>query len=113
MEVMMLAKLQFELATPTAGFLLQHLAEVEDERDWPHDLARHMVEMVLCDSNLSQLRPTEIAHAVYEVIQGCDNSVLRAVTLACPKCEPNSCDDRNYDFIENCFKQVSACLVKT
>ena len=40
MEVIMLSKLRFELATPTSGFLLQHLAVVEDEIEWPHDLAR-------------------------------------------------------------------------
>ena len=38
----MLSKLQFELLAPTPGFLLFHLVEVEQEKDWPADLSRYI-----------------------------------------------------------------------
>ena len=47
MEVILLDKLAFSLAAPTPSFLLTHMVEVGQERDWPEDLARHLVELTL------------------------------------------------------------------
>jgi hypothetical protein len=41
LQVIMLSKLEFELLAPTAGFLLFHLVEVEEEKDWPAHLSRY------------------------------------------------------------------------
>ena len=65
----MLARLNFMLLAPTPGFFLQLLVEVLDERDWPIDLARHLVEMVMCHPVFSQLPPLKIPKGVHQVIK--------------------------------------------
>jgi len=103
MEKIMLARLNFMLLAPTSGFFLQLLVEVLDERDWPIDLARHLVEMVMCDPVLSQLPPLKIAKGVHQVIKACPQSVLISISINCPKCDPH-CE--NDDFLENCFENL-------
>ena len=71
MELIILAKLKFNLAAPTAAFHLSHLVAVEDEKDWPEDLSRHLVEMVIEDHLLARLLPSKIARAVFKVVKVC------------------------------------------
>ena len=69
MELLILAKLKFRLAAPTAAYHLHHLIAVEEEKDWSEDLARHLVEVVMEDHVLARERPSKIAHAVYHGIK--------------------------------------------
>ena len=69
MELLILAKLQFRLAAPTAAYHLHHLIAVEDEEDWSEDLSRHLVEVIMEDHVLARERPSKIAHAVYHGIK--------------------------------------------
>ena len=46
MELLVLARLHWRLAAPTPAFHLAHLVVVEQELDWPEDLARHMVRIL-------------------------------------------------------------------
>lgn len=112
MEWIMLRELNFYLTAPTSAFLLQLLVEVMDIENWPTDLTRHMIEMMLCDSRLSKLNPSEIAHRLYDFIQDCDSTTVQSVSLACPKCEPLKCNESDQDFIDDCFKRLSAFLIK-
>ena len=45
MELLVVARLHWRLAAPTPAFHLAHLVVVEQELDWPEDLARHMVRI--------------------------------------------------------------------
>ena len=69
MELLILAKLKFRLAAPTAAYHLHHLIAVEEEKDWSEDLARHLVEVVMEDHVLAREKPSKIAHAVYHAIK--------------------------------------------
>ena len=69
MELLMLSKLEFRLAAPTAAYLLSHLTSVEEEKDWSEDLSRHMVEIILEDHFLAREPPSKIAHAIYDAIK--------------------------------------------
>ena len=69
MELIILAKLKFNLAAPTPAFYLSHLVAVQDEKDWSEDLSRHLVELVMEDHILARLSPSRIAHSVFKVIK--------------------------------------------
>lgn len=112
MEVIMLDRLKYQLQAPTPGFLLFHLVEVEQEKDWPTDLSRHMVEMCLTDPVLSTLPPSQIALAVYSVIKVCDASSLQDATINCPICTPDKADLYTREFVGSCFQQISESLIK-
>lgn len=115
MEWIMLRELNFYLTAPTSAFILQLLVEVMDIENWPFqyptDLTRHLIEMVLCDSRLSKLNPSEIAHSLFDFIQDCDSTAVKSVSLVCPKCEPQKCNEGDQDFIDDCFKRLSAFLI--
>jgi len=67
MELIILAKLNFNLAAPTAAFYLSHLVAVVDEKD----LSRHLVEFIMEDHILARARasPCRIAQSVFKVIK--------------------------------------------
>merc|ERR1712025_865085 len=98
-ELLMLSKLEFRLAAPTAAYLLSHLTSVEEEKDWSEDLSRHMVEIILEDHFLARERPSKIAHAVYEAIKSFDLSAVQILESSCPKCEPNNADVSIYRIV--------------
>jgi len=106
MEMILLAKLEFSLAAPTVAFNLSHLVAVEDEKDWSEDLSRHLVEMVMEDHYLARMLPSKIAHAVFNVIKGCDVTAIRVMEGSCPKCEPYNTDQWCKDFLQACVQRV-------
>eukprot|EP00092_Neocalanus_flemingeri_P037043 GFUD01040328.1.p1 GENE.GFUD01040328.1~~GFUD01040328.1.p1 ORF type:complete len:286 (+),score=50.66 GFUD01040328.1:416-1273(+) len=110
MELILLAKLKFSLAAPTAAFHLSHLVAVEDEKDWSEDLSRHLVEIVIEDHLLARERPSKIAHAVFDVIKGCDAVAIRILEGSCPKCEPYNTDQWCKDFLQACVQRVADIL---
>ena len=65
----MLARLNFRLVAPTSGFFLQMLVEIDDDLDWPVDLARHLVEMALQDPILARISPLRVANGVRQIIK--------------------------------------------
>ena len=69
MELIILARLNFNLAAPTPAFYLSHLAAVEDEKDWSEDLSRHLVELVMEDHILARVSPSLIAQSVFNVLK--------------------------------------------
>jgi len=112
MELIILAKLNFNLAAPTAAFFLSHLVAVEDEKEWSEDLSRHLVEFILEDNLLARTSPSKIAHSVFKVIKACDMTALRVIEGSCPKCEPLNADQWCRDFFEACLQRVVDMLVK-
>jgi len=106
MEMILLAKLRFNLAAPTVAFNLSHLVAVKDEKDWSEDLSRHLVEMVMEDHFLARMRPSKIAHAVFNVIKGCDVTAIRVMEGSCPRCEPHNTDQWCRDFLHACVQRV-------
>eukprot|EP00092_Neocalanus_flemingeri_P036048 GFUD01039248.1.p1 GENE.GFUD01039248.1~~GFUD01039248.1.p1 ORF type:complete len:400 (+),score=59.17 GFUD01039248.1:81-1280(+) len=110
MELILLAKLKFCLAAPTAAFHLSLLVAVEDEKDWSEDLSRHLVEMVIEDHLLARMLPSRIAHAVFKVIKGCDTTAIRILEGSCPKCEPYNTDQWCKDFLQACVQRVADIL---
>ena len=71
MELLILTKLGFRLAAPTPAYHFSHLLAIQEERDWPEDLARHMLEIILSDHVMARTRPSKVAFAVYEAIKVC------------------------------------------
>jgi len=110
MELILLAKLQFNLAAPTAAYHLSHLVAVEDEKEWPEDLSRHLVEMVMEDHLLARLHPSRIARSVFKVVKGCDVTSIRVLEGSCPKCEPHNTDQWCRDFLHACLQRVADIL---
>jgi len=60
MELIILARLNFNLVAPTPAFYLSHLVAVEDERDWSEDLSRHLIKLVMEDHILARVSPSLI-----------------------------------------------------
>lgn len=110
MELIILAKLKFSLAAPTPAFYLSHLVAVEDEKDWPEDLSRHLVELVMEDHILARLSPSKIAHSIYKVIKACDVTAIHILEGSCPKCEPHNADQWCRDFFQTCVQRVADIL---
>ena len=71
MELIILARLNFNLAAPTPAFYLGHLVAVEDEKDWSEDLSRHLMELVMEDRILARVSPSLIAQSVFNVLKVC------------------------------------------
>ena len=69
MELIILARLNLNLAAPTPAFYLSHLVAVEDEKDWSEDLSRHLVELVMEDHILTRVSPSLIAQSVFNVLK--------------------------------------------
>jgi len=106
MELIILAKLNFNLAAPTPAFYLNHLVAVQDEKDWCEDLSRHLLELIMEDQKLARISPSRLAHSVYKVIKACDATAVRILEGSCPKCEPHSADQWCRDFFEACLERV-------
>jgi len=88
MELIVLARLNFNLAAPTPAFFLSHLVAVEDEKDWSEDLSRHLVEFIMEDYILARVSPCRIAQSVFKVLKACNTTSLRVMEGSCPKlCE--------------------------
>ena len=126
MELIILARLNFNLAAPTPAFYLNHLVAVEDEKDWSEDLSRHLVELVMEDHKLARVSPSLIAQSVFNVLKvgwmvfvlliillfkACNISSLRVMEGSCPKCEPLNSDQWCRDFFEACLQRVVDMLV--
>lgn len=94
MELLILAKLKFRLAAPTAAYHLHHLIAVEEEKDWCEDLARHLVEVIMEDHVLAREKPSKIAHAVYHAIKEFDMTAVQILESSCPRCEPRQSGDQ-------------------
>jgi len=105
-ELIILAKLNFNLAAPTAAFHLSHLVAVEDEKDWSEDLCRHLVEFIMEDHILARASPCRIAQSVFKVIKACNSTSLRVMEGSCPKCEPKNTDQWCIEFFEACLQRV-------
>jgi len=112
MELIILAKLKFNLAAPTPAFYLSHLVAVEDEKDWSEDLSRHLLELIMEDHTLARISPSRLAHSVYTVIKACDATAVRILEGSCPKCEPLCADQWCRDFFEACLQRVLDMLAK-
>lgn len=112
MEVIMLSKLEFNLLAPTPSFQLAHLLQIRGERDWPKDLSRHMIEMVLCHEETSKYSPSLIAQYIYHVIKGTDPAILSEVKTYCPICFPAYGNIYTREFVANCFEQISAYITQ-
>jgi len=110
MELLILAKLQFRLAAPTAAYHLHHLIAVEGEEDWSEDLARHLVEIVMEDHVLARERPSKIAHAVYHAIKDFDLTSVQILESSCPKCEPHNADLWSEQLFQMCLNRVVQAL---
>merc|ERR1712212_477596 len=106
MELIVLARLNFNLAAPTPAFYLSHLVAVEDEKDWSEDLSRHLVEFIMEDHILARMSPCRIAQSVFKVIKACYTTSLRVMEGICPKCEPENTDQWCRDFFEACLQRV-------
>jgi len=106
MELLMLSKLEFKLAAPTAAYLLSHLTSVEEEKDWSEDLSRHMVEIILEDHFLARERPSKIAHAIYDAIKSFDASAVQILESSCPRCEPENGDLWAEQLFHQCLHRV-------
>jgi len=106
MELIVLARLNFNLAAPTPAFYLSHLVAVEDEKDWSEDLARHLVEFIMEDNILARVSPCRIAQSVFNVIKACNTTSLRVMEGSCPKCEPQNTDQWCREFFEACLQRV-------
>jgi len=107
MELIMLAKLKFNLAAPTVAFFMNNLVVIEEESDWSWDLSRHLVEMVLQNQEFARMRPSKVAYVVFSVLKACDQTALHLLEGSCPKCEPYSSDDWCYDYLYSCYARVS------
>jgi len=110
MELLILAKLKFRLAAPTAAYHLHHLIAVEEEEDWSEDLSRHLVEVIMEDHVLARERPSKIAHAVYHAIKDFDLTSLQILESSCPKCEPHNADLWSEQLFQLCLKRVLEAL---
>jgi len=106
MELIVLARLNFNLAAPTPAFFLSHLVAVEDEKDWSEDLSRHLVEFIMEDHILARVSPCRIAQSVFKVIKACNTTSLRVMEGSCPKCEPQNTDQWCIEFFEACLQRV-------
>jgi len=106
-ELIMLAKLKFNLAAPTVAFFMNNLVVVEEERDWSWDLSRHLVEMVLQDQDFAQMRPSKVAYVIFSILKACDRTALHLLEGSCPKCEPYSSDEWCYDYFYSCYARVT------
>merc|ERR1711970_972108 len=106
MELIILARLNFNLAAPTPAFYLSHLVAVEDEKDWSEDLSRHLVEFIMEDHILARVSPCLIAQSVFKVIKACTTTSLRVMEGSCPKCEPQNTDQWCREFFEACLQRV-------
>jgi len=106
MELLMLSKLEFRLAAPTAAYLLSHLTSVEEEKDWSEDLSRHMVEIILEDHFLAREPPSKIAHAIYDAIKSFDFSAVQILESSCPRCEPENGDLWAEQLFQQCLHRV-------
>ena len=106
MELIVLARLNFNLAAPTPAFFLSHLVAVEDEKDWSEDLSRHLVEFIMEDYILARVSPCRIAQSVFKVIKACNTTSLRVMEGSCPKCEPQNTDQWCIEFFEACLQRV-------
>jgi len=106
MELIVLARLNFNLAAPTPAFFLSHLVAVEDEKDWSEDLSRHLVEFIMEDYILARVSPCRIAQSVFKVIKACNTTSLRVMEGSCPKCEPKNTDEWCFEFFEACLQRV-------
>jgi len=111
MELIILARLHFNLAAPTPAFYLSHLVAVEDEKEWSEDLSRHLVELVMEDHILARVSPSLIAQSVFNVLKACNITSLRVMEGSCPKCEPLNSDQWCRDFFEACLQRVVDMLV--
>jgi len=112
MEVILLDRLCFNLAAPTPAFLLSHMVEVGEEKDWPEDICRHLVEATLQDYGLALNNPpSKIAHCIFSVLKSCDPECLRVVEAACPECEPNHASLECANFLSSAFHRVAAILM--
>jgi len=107
MELIMLAKLKFNLAAPTVAFFMNNLVVIEEESDWSWDVSRHLVEMVLQNQEFARMRPSKVAYIVFSVLKACDQTALQLVEGGCPKCEPYSSDDWCYDYFYSCYARVT------
>merc|ERR1712179_373914 len=88
MELIVLARLNFNLAAPPPAFFLSHLVAVGDEKDWSEDLSRHLVEFIMEDYILARVSPCLIAQSVFKVLKACNTTSLRVMEGSCPKlCE--------------------------
>jgi len=112
MEVILLDRLGFNLAAPTPAFLLCHMVEVGEEKDWPEDICRHIVEATLQDYGLALNNPpSKIAHCIFSVLKSCDPECLRVVEAACPECEPNHASLECANFLSSALHRVAAILM--
>jgi len=113
MEVIILSKLKYRLLAPTPSFLLSHKVQVMGVKsDWPYDLSRHMVEMILSDAELGQFLPADISSSIYTVIKRSDALMLREVTLNCPVCLPAYGDVYTREFVVCCYNNIRDHLLK-
>lgn len=113
MEVIILSRLDYKLLAPTASFLLSHKVQVMGAKaDWPNDLSRHMVEMILSDPDLGFFIPADIATAIYTVIKRSDSMMLREITIHCPICAPVYGDIYAREFVVCCYNEISDTLLK-
>jgi len=110
MELLILAKLKFRLAAPTAAYHLHHLIAVEEEEDWSEDLSRHLVEIIMEDHILARERPSKIAHAVYQTIKEFDLTAVQILESSCPRCEPHNADIWSEELFQMCLQRVMQAL---
>jgi len=111
MEVIILARLGFQLAAPTPAFLLAHMVEVGEERDWPEDFCRHLVERTLQDHELALISPSRVAHAIFTILKTADPSTLRLVESGCPECEPANSSEECRRLLHSAGLRVAAILL--
>merc|ERR1719412_2017968 len=85
MEHIILSHLKFQLMAPTVSFFLFHLIQLEIGSDvektapkgndvhesgtfWPVELARKLVERVLCEERLARIPASRLAHSIYDFL---------------------------------------------
>jgi len=113
MEVIILSRLEYNLLAPTASFLLSHKVQVMGAKaDWPNDLSRHMVEMILSDPEFGFHIPADISSAIYTVIKRSEPMMLREITIHCPICAPVYGDIYAREFVVCCYNEITDYLLK-
>lgn len=85
MEIIILTHLKFQLMAPTLNFFVFHLIEfemgskesaisneksesVKNNKPWPIELTRKLVERVLCEERLARMPYSMLAHSIFEFL---------------------------------------------
>jgi len=114
MEMIMLAKLNFKLSSPTPAFLLAIVQEtLVDRLNWSEELSTHLLEMVMAEHNLARTRPSVIADSIYSVVKVSDINSVREFESSCPVCEPHNSNDFSRSFLSSCFSKICHLILKS